>query len=80
VPSRKRTPRIPSENRTWLAIGAGWAPLANVSVDIGYAHLFAPDADIDLRAGETGNTFRGNLSGSVETSIDIVSVQASLRF
>lgn len=80
VPGKKRTPRIPSGNRTWLAIGAGWQPLANVAVNFGYAHLFSPDADINLTASEEGNAFRGNLSGRVETAIDIVSLQARLSF
>lgn len=80
VPGKKRTPRIPAENRTWLAIGVGWMPWSNVSVDFGYAHLFSGDADIELTAAEKGNTFRGNLSGTVETAIDIVSLQARWRF
>ncbi|NJO67531.1 MAG: hypothetical protein HC826_00695 [Rhodospirillales bacterium] len=79
-PNSKRTPRVPTDGRAWLAIGAGFKPLPNVSVDFGYAHLFFQDADIDLSASEEGNRFRGNLSGTVETTVDIISLQASISF
>jgi long-chain fatty acid transport protein len=35
-----RTPRIPTENRYWLSIGAGWQPFANLTLDLGYTHIF----------------------------------------
>lgn len=79
-PNSKRTPRIPTDNRGWLAFGASYRPLANVVIDFGYAHLFFNDADVDLSSSQPGNTFRGNLSGKVETDVDIFSLQASVSF
>lgn len=79
-PGNKRTPRIPTDGRGWFAIGASYRPLTNVTVDFGYAHLFFQDAGLDLSASQPGNTFRGNLSGEVETDADVISLQASVLF
>lgn len=80
IPGRKRTPRVPTDDRYWIAIGAGYQPLPNVAIDVGYAHLFFRDADVDLSASGTGNAFRGNLSGKVEAAVDILSLQARIKF
>ena len=69
-----RTPRIPDEDRIWLAFGgqyrlspAGW-------VDFGLAHLFVKDADINHT--EKGVT----LQGQYKNRVDIVSVQYTQAF
>jgi long-chain fatty acid transport protein len=80
IPDSTRTPRIPGNDRQWLAIGAHWLPMAGVALDAGYTHIFVDEADVDLSATDTGNTFRGNLSGSYDASIDIVSLQATVSF
>lgn len=79
-PNDKRTPRIPTDDRGWFAVGAGYRPLPNVQLDFGYAHVFFQDASINLSAAQSGNATRGNLSGDVETSADIISLQARLEF
>ncbi len=76
----KRTPRIPSEDRTWISVGGAYRPFENFKIEFGYSHIFLDDASIDLRASEPGNSARGNLSGSYDSSTDIVSLQAVLRF
>jgi long-chain fatty acid transport protein len=80
VPDDTRTPRIPDEDRYWIAVGVGYTPLPWLTLDLGYTHIFIPDADIDLKATDPGNTFRGNLSGEYEASIDIVGFQVTARF
>ncbi len=80
VPNKTRTPRIPDNDRHWLALGASYQPLPNLLLAAGYTHIFVRNADIDLSATAPGETFRGNFSGSAESSIDIVSVQAEWRF
>ncbi len=80
VPDSTRTPRIPDEDRYWISAGAGYEPWPWLSFDFAYTHIFVPDADVDLRASDEGNTFRGNLSGTYAANIDIFSVQARLRF
>lgn len=80
IPDDRRTPRIPSSNRTWLSIGASYQPVESLQIGIGYTHLFVDDASIDLAATDPGNTFRGNLSGESRNAVDIVTVQLSWAF
>ena len=80
VPDRTRTPRIPGEDRYWIAVGAGYTPLPWLTLDLGYTHIFVDDAKIDLSTSDPGNTFRGNLSGKYEAHIDIIAFQATARF
>ncbi len=71
VPSAElRSARIPGSDRTWLAVGLGYRVSNNLAIDVGYAHLFVKDADIDRR-GATGDLLRG----SYESSVDILSAQ-----
>ncbi|MFO1154072.1 MAG: outer membrane protein transport protein [Rhodospirillales bacterium] len=80
IPGKKRTPRVPTGDRAWFSVGAGYQPFPNVAFDFGYAHLFFQDADIDLAANEANNSSRGNLSGTMEASVDIISLQARIGF
>ena len=72
-----RTARIPGNDRKWLALGANWKASPNSSVDIGYAHLFISDANInDGRSGAANGTLKGTYDGSV----DILSFQYTHNF
>ncbi|TYP00267.1 long-chain fatty acid transport protein [Geothermobacter ehrlichii] len=78
-----RTPRIPGEDRYWVAVGAGYRFSDALSLDFGYTHLFVPDAKINKLAGTdpTGeNFFRGDLVGEFENSVDIASLQLNWNF
>lgn len=80
VPEETRTPRIPDEDRYWIAAGIGYTPLPWLTFDLGYTHIFVKDADIDLKATDSGSAARGNLSGEYEAHIDIIAFQATARF
>jgi long-chain fatty acid transport protein len=80
IPERKRSPRIPTDDRGWIAFGAGYRPLPNVMIDFGYAHLFFRNAGFNLTAAESGNQARGNVAGDVDASADIISLQAWVLF
>jgi long-chain fatty acid transport protein len=80
IPDRTRTPRIAGEDRTWIAVGAGYEPFENMKIEFGYTHIFVDDSTLDLTASGIGNTFRGNLAGEYEGSIDILTLQGSLKF
>ena len=72
-----RTARIPGNDRKWLALGANWKASPNSSVDVGYAHLFISDANInDGRSGAANGTLKGTYDGSV----DILSMQYTHNF
>ncbi len=70
-----RTPRLPDEDRTWLAFGVQYKPNKQGTLEVGYAHEFIKDASINttLAPGST-------LNGSFNSKADILSVQYSHRF
>jgi len=72
-----RTARIPDQDRTWLSLGANYRVAENASVDVGYAHVFMSDANIDDDQRTAGN---GLLSGKYGNKIDILSVQYNHAF
>lgn len=74
-----RTPRIPDHDRTWITCGVGYRISDTVSIDLGYAHLFVKDAEINKEpTGE--DRLRGGLSGTYQSNVDITSVELNLRF
>ena len=75
-----RTPRLPDADRLWLAVGAGFQPTENLQVDIGYAHLFMDDPEIEKSGTGIEDIPRGALRGSYDTTIDILAVEARYRF
>ncbi len=80
VPNRTRTPRVPDADRYWLSVGASYAPSDAVNFTIGYAHIMSPDASVHLTANEQGNAAKGNLSGDVDASVDVVGMQFRYAF
>ncbi|HWU35049.1 MAG TPA: outer membrane protein transport protein [Methylovorus sp.] len=75
-----RTPRIPGNDRLWLTLGAGWDFSEKDRLDIGYAHLFLKDARIDDNQSSAAAGFNGRITGSYDSSVNIVSIQWSRRF
>lgn len=79
-----RTPRLPDENRTWLALGARYQPAANASwwLDVGYAHIFIHDATSNLpfAGASASEAQRGALRGTYEANVDILAVQVGFKF
>ncbi len=78
VPDSTRTPRLPDNDRTWIAVGAAWRPSERVQVDAGYAHLFVKDAALEQDGGSVPSY--GMLVGEQKTKIDIFAAQLSIRF
>jgi long-chain fatty acid transport protein len=73
--SQSRTPRIPDNSRTWLAVGGSWYFAKGASLDVGYAHLFIPNTPIDHTEPASGV-----LIGNYDNSVNIVSVQLVYSF
>ena len=80
VRNRYRSPRVPDSDRYWLAAGLGWQIRDNLSLDLGYTHIFLDDADVHQRGTDEGSTLRGNLDASYESRIDIVTLSLVYRF
>ena len=70
-----RTARIPDQSRIWLAAGVSVEVLPQMTVDVGYAHLFVRNSRVRETA-VTGDV----LTGSFNNAVDIGSVSTRLRF
>lgn len=75
-----RTPRLPDEDRTWVAIGVQYRVSKAGLLDIGYAHEFIRDADVRVSASSTLVCPTHCLIGSFDNRADIFSVQYSHSF
>lgn len=75
-----RTPRLPDQDRLWVAVGSGYKINDASTFDIAYCHLFmVGDSKINMDpVGE--NATRGGLKGDYTNSGDIVSAQVSYRW
>ncbi len=77
----RRTARLPGSDRTWLSLGVSKQLDTDMSVDIGYSHLFVDDAPINNEfESERVPTLRANLNGEYTASIDIFSVQLNWQY
>lgn len=68
--SADSTPRLPDNDRQWLAFGVSHRLGDALTVDVGYAHLFISDSTI-ARLESTG----GVLNGTYSADADILSLQ-----
>jgi long-chain fatty acid transport protein len=79
-----RTPRVPDQDRKWIAIGGQYRMSKEAVIDFGYAHLFMSDASINLSGPPAITTAqaagRGRLVGSFDDKVDILSVQLRYGF
>jgi long-chain fatty acid transport protein len=84
VETEFRTARIPDSDRIWVGAGLGFALSKNMWVDLGYAHLFFNDADIDdegpFRAQTTTRTSNARLQGKFNTNVNIAGLQFRWTF
>ena len=71
-----RTPRLPDQDRKWVAFGVQWKTPWKGVLDVGYAHEFIKDANVNV----TNPPFPGNLVGRFDNKADILSVQYSHPF
>jgi long-chain fatty acid transport protein len=71
-----RTPRIPDNDRTWLAIGAQYKPSKQSTWDFGYAHLIVKDSTMN----KTDSPISGTLTGKFSNDVNILSAQYSYAF
>ena len=81
-----RTPRLPDEDRTWLAFGAQYRMSKQAAFDVGYAHLFVEGREhqpLQRRAGgrESGGVRgKNNLVGTYDGNVNILSAQFRYSF
>ncbi len=71
-----RSPRLPDQDRTWIALGVQYKPSRQGTLEIGYAHEFVKDGFVNN--GATGAS--GRLIGHFNSRADILSIQYSHSF
>ncbi|MCG5531302.1 outer membrane protein transport protein [Halorhodospira halochloris] len=80
---RYRTPRIPDEDRTWVALGGTWQPEAvnNLTVDFAYTYIWLDDAAITLAEGLADDGVLDDpVAGEYESNVQVVAASANWRF
>ncbi len=81
VPDRTRTPRIPDEDRQWVAVGATLKATEKLNIDFGYTHLFINDAELNVTVPIAGGDGADTLFGVYkDPEVDIISLQAVYEF
>ncbi|MCP4236982.1 MAG: aromatic hydrocarbon degradation protein [Aestuariibacter sp.] len=81
VPSaERRTARVPGNSRTWLSFGLSYLLDEELSVDVGYSHLFIDDTKINNEFESSVPTLAATLTGEYEASVDILSVQLNWKY
>ncbi len=70
-----RTPRLPDQDRFWLAAGGQYRVSKSGVLDLGYAHEFIRDASVNVTVPSAGT-----LSGKFANQADILSIQYSHSF
>jgi long-chain fatty acid transport protein len=78
VQDEYRTPRLPDEDRTWLALGVRYQPEQNAAwwIDVGYSYIWVDDAKSELKSPGMPVT----LNGKYESDINLFAAQVSFRF
>lgn len=75
-----RYARVPDGDRFWLSAGYSWEVNKNLRWDIGYAHLFSPDAKIDEKNPFAPTNPYLNLKGSYSNHADLISTGFVYKF
>lgn len=75
-----RLASLPDNNRIWLSIGAQFAPSKTSRLDVGYAHLFVKDSQINNNQDTPPTLARGLVKGNYEADANILGVQYSMSF
>jgi len=75
-----RTPRLPDEDRTWVALGVQYKPSKSGILDVGYAHEFIKDAKVNTGAPPSVPCPPSCLTGTFKNQADILSIQYSHSF
>jgi long-chain fatty acid transport protein len=76
IPSDEyRTPRIPGNDRKWIATGFSYAATPALTLDFALAHLFVKDTAIVLT-----DSYGYTLVGTYDSDVNILSAQATWEF
>jgi long-chain fatty acid transport protein len=74
--AESRTPRIPGNDRKWIAAGFSYTASPALTFDLALAHLFVSDTPIEA----VDTAFGHSLSGTYESDVNILSAQLNWQF
>lgn len=74
-----RSPRTPDTNRTWVSLGANYKPRKNMSIDMGYTHIFTKETDINNK-NNIDAARAHTLNGTYDSNVNILSAQLNWSF
>ena len=72
-----RTPRLPDNDRTWLAVGARYQPSPTWWLDFGYTYIWVDNASSELRPV---GPVPGTLVGTYKANVQVLAAQVSFKF
>jgi long-chain fatty acid transport protein len=75
-----RTPRLPDQDRTWVAVGVQYRVSKSGLFEFGYAHEFVRDAAVNVPVPGVATCAAGCLTGNFAVKADIFSIQYSHLF
>jgi long-chain fatty acid transport protein len=78
VPEENLTARIPDSNRYWMSLGASYQLDENMSLSAAYTHIEADSAKIQMDTKSA--VVSGNVTGSYDSSVDIVALNFRWKF
>ena len=78
VNSTDMTPRLPDNDRTWVALGVQYKASPALKLDAGFSYIFVKDPEIHQNAGST--TANGLISGNYNSNVTILSLQGTYSF
>ncbi len=73
VRDAQRTPRLPDNDRTWVALGAQYRFSPSLAIDVAWAYIFVRDPSMNQNDGSTATN--GLISGSYRSNVNIVGLQ-----
>jgi long-chain fatty acid transport protein len=73
VRDAQRTPRLPDNDRTWLAMGVQYKFSPSLAIDLAYAYIWVRDPTMNQNEGSTAAN--GLISGSYRSNVNIVGLQ-----
>jgi long-chain fatty acid transport protein len=73
VRDAQRTPRLPDQDRTWVALGAQYKYSPSIAIDLAWAYIFVRDPSMNQNDGNTAAN--GLINGSYRSNVNIVGLQ-----
>jgi len=75
-----RGPRLPDNDRTWLAIGGRYKYSSALNFDVAAAYIFVKDGSINNSGNPPSIASNGLVNGSYDNHVFIISGQFNYRF